>query len=183
MTHRTRAEGFTPVTCRPLSSVVAARDPLQGMRGRPRLPLAVTALPSRADRHRRDLSMCCRSGATLCQGISRTSWRRDIPASGGLGVLRGVANSISRLHLPPYPQVALQRRDCSFGWKSPRCQKWRQRDTSQQHSLNPEATLSDTLLPLRIEAHQVLLDVRSNTELPVWYLTQDVLPSDLERCE
>lgn len=52
-----------------------------------------------------------------------------------------------------------------------------------KNSLNPEATLSSTLLLLRIEAPQVLLDVRSDAGPPVWYPTQDVLRSDLERRE
>lgn len=39
------------------------------------------------------------------------------------------------------------------------------------------------LFPFIVEALQVLLDVRSNVGLPVLQPTQDVLRSDLERCE
>ena len=43
----------------------------------------------------------------MCQGKSRASQWLDVTTSGDLGVLRGSTNSISRLHLPPYPRGSL----------------------------------------------------------------------------
>ena len=50
-------------------------------------------------------------------------------------------------------------------------------------SLNIEDPPHQVFLPLRIEALQVLLDVRSNVDPAVRQPKQDVLWSDLERCE
>lgn len=97
---------------------------------------------------------------------SRVSQWRNIPASGELGVLRGSISSMNRVSCVPLPAGRSPTLELFLPMEPPPLPETEvaRHLYAERLTLDHEDPTRTVFLPLRIKAHPVLLDLRSNAK-------------------